>query len=81
MIASYDYWLVLLSVVVAINASFVALDLGSRIAAYQGRKYARYWLAAGALSMGTGIWSMHFIGMLAYRLPIPLSFDVRITLL
>ncbi|MCI0365531.1 MAG: histidine kinase, partial [Phycisphaerales bacterium] len=81
MIATYDYWLVLLSVVVAGTASFVALDLASRIAAYKGRKTARYWLAGGAISMGIGIWSMHFVGMLAYRLPIPLSYDVRITLL
>ena len=81
MIVIFDYWLVLLSVVVAVSASFVALDLASRIAAYKGRKTAWYWLAGGAISMGTGIWSMHFIGMLAYRLPIPLSYDVRITLL
>ena len=81
MIATYDYWLVLLSVVVAVNASFVALDLASRVAAYEGQRTARYWLAGGAISMGTGIWSMHFIGMLAYRLPTPLSYDVRITLL
>jgi NO-binding membrane sensor protein with MHYT domain/two-component sensor histidine kinase len=81
MIATYDYWLVLLSVVVAANASFVALDLASRIAAYEGQRTARYWLAGGAISMGTGIWSMHFIGMLAYRLPIPLSYDAGLTLL
>ena len=81
MIATYDYWLVLLSVVVAVTASFVALDLASRVAAYEEKGTARYWLAGGAISMGTGIWSMHFIGMLAYRLPTPLSYDVRITLL
>jgi NO-binding membrane sensor protein with MHYT domain/two-component sensor histidine kinase len=81
MIATYDYWLVLLSVVVAVNASFVALDLASRVAAYEGQRTARYWLAGGAISIGTGIWSMHFIGMLAYRLPTPLSYDVGITLL
>jgi len=81
MIATYNYWLVLLSVVVAVSASFVALDLASRIAAHKGQKAARVWLAGGAISMGTGIWSMHFIGMLAYRLPIPLSYDVGITLL
>jgi len=81
MIATYNYWLVLLSVVVAVSASFVALDLASRIAAHKGQKAARVWLAGGAISMGTGIWSMHFIGMLAYRLPIPLSYDVGNTLL
>jgi len=81
MIATFDYWLVLISLGIAVIASFVALELASRIAAYKGQKAARYWLAGGALSMGTGIWSMHFIGMLAYRLPIPLSYDVGITLL
>ena len=81
MIPTFDYWLVLLSVVIAVNASFVALDVASRIAAYKGQKTEWYWLAGGAISMGTGVWSMHFIGMLAYRLPIPLSYDVRITLL
>jgi len=81
MIASIDYWLVLLSLGIAVIASFVALELASRIATYKGQKTARYWLAGGAISMGTGIWSMHFIGMLAYRPPIPLSYDVGITLL
>jgi NO-binding membrane sensor protein with MHYT domain len=81
MIASIDYWLVLLSLGIAVIASFVALELASRIATYKGQKAARYWLAGGAISMGIGIWSMHFIGMLAYRPPIPLSYDVGITLL
>ena len=81
MIATFDYWLVLISLGIAVIASFVALELASRIAAYKGQKAAWYWLAGGAISMGTGIWSMHFIGMLAYRLPIPLSYDVGITLL
>jgi NO-binding membrane sensor protein with MHYT domain/two-component sensor histidine kinase len=81
MVGTYDYWLVLLSVVVAITASYVALDLASRVAAWQGRKSRPYWLAGGAISMGTGIWSMHFVGMLAFHLPIPVSYDIPITLL
>jgi diguanylate cyclase (GGDEF)-like protein len=44
------------------------------------RKYVRMWLAGGALAMGVGIWSMHFIGMLALTLPIPLSYDIPKTL-
>jgi PAS domain S-box-containing protein len=80
MVGTYDYWLVLLSVVVAITASYVALDMASRVAAH-GRKSRPYWLAGGAISMGTGIWSMHFIGMLAFHLPIPVSYDIPITLL
>src|SRR6185295_3515266 len=80
MVGMYDTGLVILSVVVAALASYVALDLASRISASLGSNAAKYWLAGGALSMGTGIWSMHFIGMLAYRLPIPMSYDVPTTL-
>jgi NO-binding membrane sensor protein with MHYT domain/two-component sensor histidine kinase len=79
---SYDSWLVLLSVIVAVFASFVALDLGARLsAAHRSAAGRSLWLLGGAWSMGTGIWSMHFIGMLAFRLPVPLSFDLPITLL
>jgi len=80
-VGTYDTWLVILSIVVAVLASYVALDLASRIAASTGSKAAHYWLAGGALSMGTGIWSMHFIGMLAFRLPIPMSYDIPVTML
>src|ERR1700694_4150908 len=82
MTGSYDYWLVLLSVIVAIIASYVALDLASRVAASHRSRTGRcLWLAGGAWSMGTGIWSMHFIGMLALRLPVPASYDIPLTLL
>src|SRR3954466_13798284 len=77
---TYSYWLVVLSVLVATLASYTALDLASRITAAKGRA-AQLWLLGGAFSMGTGIWSMHFIGMLAFRLPIPMGYDVPVTLL
>jgi diguanylate cyclase (GGDEF)-like protein len=80
MLGTYSYWLVLLSVLVATLASYAALDLASRITAAKGRS-AKFWLLGGAFSMGTGIWSMHFIGMLAFSLPIPMGYDVPITLL
>jgi hypothetical protein len=80
MVGTYSPGLVFLSIIVAIFASYVALDLASRVVASQNSKTARYWLFGGAISMGTGIWSMHFIGMLALRLPIPMSYDVEITL-
>ncbi len=80
MIGSYHVGLVLLSIAVAVLASYVALDLASRVSAASGRA-AAYWLGGGALAMGSGIWSMHFIGMLAFRLPIAMSYDVPITLL
>jgi NO-binding membrane sensor protein with MHYT domain/CheY-like chemotaxis protein len=74
MLPTYSPWLVLASILVASLASYTALDLASRIAASRGAA-ARAWLVGGAISMGTGIWSMHFIGMLAVRLPIPLGYE------
>ncbi len=78
---NYDVWLVALSYIVAVIASYVALDLASRVSASRGRPAARYWLAGGAVSMGAGIWAMHFIGMLAFSLPIGVSYAVGVTLL
>lgn len=71
---SYDYGLVSLSVVIAILAAYAALDLAERVAAAEG-KLRHIWLWGGAVAMGTGIWSMHYIGMLAYSLPIPVLYD------
>ncbi|MEN3354461.1 MAG: diguanylate cyclase [Betaproteobacteria bacterium] len=79
MVGVYNYWLVFVSLLVAILASYTALDLASRITASKGR-FAQAWLLGGAFSMGIGIWSMHFIGMLAFSLPIPMAYDVTITL-
>ncbi len=71
---SYDDLLVALSIVIAILASYAALDLARRVTAAQGR--ARIlWLTGGATAMGFGIWSMHYIGMLAFRLPVPVQYD------
>ena len=81
MSGTYYTWLVVLSIGIAVVASYVALDLASRVAAAEENRAARYWLYGGAISMGLGIWSMHFVGMLAFRLPIPMSYDITITLL
>ncbi len=71
---SYDYRLVALSVLIAMLASFAALDLAGRVTAAYGR--ARLgWLTGGAAAMGLGIWSMHYIGMLAYSLPVAVLYD------
>ena len=71
---SYDHILVALSVLIAILASYAALDLARHVTSAQGR--ARLlWLTGGANAMGFGIWSMHYIGMLAFRLPIPVQYD------
>jgi PAS domain S-box-containing protein len=66
--------LVALSVLIAIMASYAALDLGGRVTATRG-KLRVVWLLGGAFAMGQGIWSMHYIGMLAYNLPIPVDYD------
>ena len=77
----YDPLLVALSIVTAVIASFVALDMATRVVAASGSPVrSALWLACGALAMGTGIWAMHFVGMLAFSLPIALAYDVPITL-
>ena len=78
--ATYDPYLVALSILVASFASYTALDLGGRVALAQGPTH-RIWLAAAALTMGGGIWSMHFVAMLAFVLPMPVSYDVGLTVL
>ncbi|NMX66271.1 EAL domain-containing protein [Pseudomonas sp. WS 5111] len=77
---SYSPALVLISLLVAILASYTALDLSGRIATAKGRT-VYLWMTGGALAMGIGVWSMHFIGMLAFRLPITLGYDIGITAL
>ena len=74
MFGSYGYRLVALSVVIAVGASYAALDLVGRVTATRGRT-RRVWLAGGATTIGLGIWSMHYIGMLALRLPVPVRYD------
>ncbi|WP_447940788.1 putative bifunctional diguanylate cyclase/phosphodiesterase [Pseudoxanthomonas mexicana] len=80
MSGTYNEVLVLFSLLVAILASYTALDMASRVTTTQGTSAARWWLAGGAMAMGLGIWSMHFVGMLAFDLPIPLGYDLAITL-
>jgi two-component system, sensor histidine kinase and response regulator len=70
----YDYRLVALSIVIAILAAYGALDLSGRMTIARGR--ARFvWLCAGAFAMGIGIWSMHYVGMEAFRLPVLVRYD------
>ncbi|WP_321821365.1 MULTISPECIES: histidine kinase [unclassified Burkholderia] len=71
---TYNLLLVLLSLVIATLASYTALDLAAFISLLDDPRLKRAWLAGGAAAMGTGIWSMHFVGMLALSLPIPLGY-------
>jgi len=79
LIGSYTPWLVVVSLLVAILASFTALDMANRVTTAPSSRISVLWLFGGGCAMGLGIWSMHFIGMLAFRLPIPLGYDLGLT--
>ena len=78
---TYDLALVPLSFVVASLAAYAALGVAGRMGAAETPIARRSWLTAGAASMGLGVWAMHFIGMLALRLPISVNYDIFVTLL
>lgn len=77
---TYDNFLVILSFLIAVTASYSALDLAGRVSMSKGR-HRLLWLIFGALSMGLGIWSMHFVGMLALTLPIKVYYDSKLVIL
>jgi two-component system sensor histidine kinase/response regulator len=77
----YEPWLVVISVLIAILAAFVALLISSRMVAAPSRRARWAWASAGAFSLGGGIWAMHFIGMLAFSLPCGVSYSPFGTLL
>ncbi len=72
---TYNLGLVATSVVIAILAAFVALSISGRIVAATTRRARYAWASAGAISMGGGIWSMHFVGMLAFSLPCGITYE------
>lgn len=76
----YETPLVWISILVAMLASYTALSLAGRVKQSE-KTSARWWIGGGAFAMGTGIWAMHFIGMLAFRLPIAVGYDLGITFL
>lgn len=76
--ATYNPYLVVVSALVALLASYTALDVAGRVATSPaiGRKM---WLVGGAIAMGIGIWSMHFLAMLAFSLPVSVSYNFLLT--
>jgi PAS domain S-box-containing protein len=78
---SYDLGLVATSVAIAMLAAFIALSISGRIVAARTRRARHAWATAGAISMGGGIWSMHFVGMLAFSLPCGITYDLPGTVL
>jgi diguanylate cyclase (GGDEF)-like protein/PAS domain S-box-containing protein len=78
--SGYDLRLVALSVMIAIVGAYVGLTLSERVAEHQGK--SRYlWLLGGAIAFGSAVWAMHFTGMLAFRLPVDVSYDIPIVAL
>ena len=77
---SWDPVLIAVSYLVAFIASFVALDSAGKIP-LSSRKAAMFWRIAGGVTLGIGIWSMHFIGMLAMELSMSMSYSPGLTLL
>src|ERR1700738_4707704 len=73
MTGSYDYGEVARSLLIAVAASYAALDLAARVTAASGRARAA-WLTCGAIAMGIGIWAMHFKGLMAFRLPVTVDY-------
>ena len=78
---SYDPVLVSLSVFVAILASYASLTVAEHVTSIVKPRTRHLWIAGGGLCLGLGIWSMHFVGMLAFRLPCTSSYDPTLTLL
>jgi PAS domain S-box-containing protein len=74
LVGFYDYRFVALSVLIAVLAAYAALDLAGRVTRAHGPART-VWLAGGAIAMGIGIWAMHYVGMEAYRLPVPVMYD------
>jgi diguanylate cyclase len=70
----YSFGLVIVSVLISIGASFAALSLSERVRAATTVGSCRFWLTSGSVAMGVGIWSMHYLGMLALTLPVPIFY-------
>lgn len=77
---SYNHWVVTLSYVIATFSSYVALDLAKRVRG-PDKGIVKAWWVAGSVAMGTGIWAMHFVGMLAVSLPFAVGYSYLVTIL
>ena len=78
---TYNPILVVLSFVIAFVAGYTALLIAERIGVAESQRARHVWLAAGAFAMGSGIWAMHFVGMVAFTLPIAVNYDQTLTVL
>ncbi len=79
--ATYDWPLVVLSYAIAVAASYAGLLMSERVVVADDRRERWMWLVGGAFVMGHGVWAMHFTGMLAFELPVFVSYDYTMTTL
>ena len=82
----YNWWLVILSYIIAAFSAYSALSITQQVrkinqASQSNHGVSYFWCFGGALTLGAGIWSMHFIGMLAYNMPMTVNYDLPLTLL
>lgn len=76
----YSKPMVVLSILLSIMASYVTLEISRKISVSDDMANKSAWLWSGAVVLGAGVWAMHFIGMMAFILPVPVAYDVPITL-
>lgn len=76
----YNGWLIVISYITAVLAAYTALDLSERVVHTKGWK-SKGWLLAGSLTMGLGIWSMHFIGMISFQTEAAMTYDFWLVML
>lgn len=80
LVSQYDYILVVVSFVVAILASYTALNMAGRVSTSTGTS-SWVWLSGGGVAMGIGVWAMHFIGMLAMNMSMNMHYEPLLTVL
>ncbi|WLV24035.1 EAL domain-containing protein [Aciduricibacillus chroicocephali] len=76
---SYNPYIVALSIIIAVLASYSALIIVGKVSYSEG-KARIFWLAAGSVVMGSGVWSMHFVGMLSFQMGMKMQHDIALTL-
>lgn len=81
MSATYNFSLVIVSAFIAIAAAYTALEVANKVFRSNSHKEQRFWLISGGVIMGTGIWSMHFIAMLAFNIPIYVTYKLPLVFL
>jgi diguanylate cyclase (GGDEF)-like protein len=70
----YNIGMVVVSILISMGSSYVALSLSDRVRAAATLSFRHLWITGGAIAMGIGIWSMHYLGMLAVDLPVPVYY-------